>query len=523
VGGLALNTSDLSQKGEKRRQKAPDLAYYQKAKKPKELSMYRLRQMDVDDKVCEQVNMTMLSQIYPAEVIERCVQQSEPWSSKKRRVRLSTALSLVLFVIAMALWSRRNQRQVWQSLVGKLSDLHPAQPESTMSDSGLSGRRKALGSQGLEALMKERSQLIASPASMPTAFYGRYRLMAIDGTLFNTPETPKNRLAFGGSSNQYGKGAYPQVRCVLLVECGSHAVVGLEISAYEESEVHGAHRLLGQIGRDTLVLVDAGITSGGLLEHAREQGGHVLGALEAGVWEHLGRQRRLGDGSVLAWVEPGKASAAKYPLRKGMWVRILSYRVSDERLGEPGKVYRLVTTLLNARLAPALELISLYHERWEVELVIDEIKTHERAQRKVLRSKTPEGVRQELYGLYLAHSACRALLAQAAIEAELDPDRLSFSEGLFELCEMMDLALTLQPEEEAIELLLRRLKHKMAQHVLPERRLRINRREVKQVYNKYKPKKRDLPPPDPFDPEEQFLDFVDLLDPLAAVSAGGGP
>jgi Transposase DDE domain/Insertion element 4 transposase N-terminal len=483
--------------------------------------MYRLREMEVDDKVCEQVSMTMLSQIYPPEVIERSVEQSQPWANKVRRVRLSTALSLVLFVIAMALWSRRNQRQVWQGLVGNLSELHPAQLESTMSASGLSGRRKALGSQGLQALMRERCQLLASPASMPSAFYGRYRLMAIDGTLFNTPETPSNREAFGGSSNQYGKGAYPQVRCVLLVECGCHAVVGLEISPYEESEVHGAHGLLGQIGRDMLVLVDAGITSGGFLEHAREQGGHVLAALEAGVWEHLGRQRRLSDGSVLAWVEPGKPGSARYPLRKGMWVRLISYRITDERLGEPGKVYRLVTTLLNARQAPALSLIELYHERWEVELIIDEIKTHERAQRKVLRSKTPQGVRQELYGIYLAHYAVRALLAQAAIEAELDPDRLSFTEGIFELCEMIDLALTLQPE--ATTPLLARLRHKMAQHVLPLRRLRINRREVKQVYNKYKPKKRDLPPPAPFGPQEQFLEFVDLLDPLASVSTGGGP
>src|SRR5205823_12731104 len=134
-------------------------------------------------------------------------------------------------------------------------------------------------------------------------------------------------------------------------------------------------------------------------------------------------------------------------------------------------------------------LIALYHERWEVELVIDEIKTHERAQRKVLRSKTPEGVRQEIYGVFLAHYAVRVLMAQAAVEAELDPDRLSFTDGLFELTEMISLALTVEPEE-ATEPLLKRLRHKMALHVLPVRRLRLNRREVKQVYNKYKPKKR---------------------------------
>jgi len=484
--------------------------------------MYRLREMTMDDKVCEQVSMTMLGEVYPREVIERVVQHSEPWRSKVRRVRLSTALTLVLFVIAMALWSRRNQCQVWNSLVGTLSDLHPAQPDSAMSDSGLGGRRKALGSQCMQVLLQERCQVIATPESMPDAFFGRYRLMAIDGTLFHTPDTKANAAAFGRSSNQYGPGAYPQVKCVLLAECSSHAVVGLEMDRYDVSEVHGAYRLLSQVGPDTLVLVDAGLISGAFIEQVRMRRAHVLGALEAGAWEHPNTARRLADGSVLAWVAPAHSGHARYRKPRGMWVRIISYRVTDARLGEPGKVYRLVTTLLNPRMAPALTLINLYHERWEIELVIDEIKTHERAQRKVLRSKTPEGVRLELYGIYLAHYAVRVLLAEAAVEAELDPDRLSFTEGLFELTEMISLALTLGSEKAAVRLL-PRLRHKMARHVLPPRRLRVNRREIKQIYNKYKPKKRQVPPPDPFNPEDQFLDFVDLLDPLAPALPVGGP
>jgi hypothetical protein len=280
--------------------------------------------MDINDKVCEQVSMTMRSDVYPKAVIERCVQQSEPWSSKARRVRLSTALTLVLLMMAMALWSRLNQCQVWHKLVGKLSDLHPAQPKSTMSDSAISGRRSVLGSQCLQALMRERCQPIAQPESMPAAFFGRYRLMAIDGTVFNAPDTAANTLAFGRSSNQYGPGAYPQVRGVLLAECGSHAVVGLELHHYAVSEVHGAHRLLLQVGPNTLVLMDAGITSGGFLEHARARKAQALGALEAGAWEQPAQQRRLADGSVLAWVGPTRPSQAHYPVRRGMWVRIIS-------------------------------------------------------------------------------------------------------------------------------------------------------------------------------------------------------
>ncbi len=476
----------------------------------------------MDDKVCEQVSMTMLSEVYPQEVIERCVQSSEPWCTKVRRVRLSSALALVLFVIALGLWSRRNQCQVWNSLVGKLSDLHPAQPDSSISDSGLSGRRKVLGSHCMQALLQERCQVLATPQSMPTAFFGRYRLMAIDGTLFHTPATKANAAAFGRSSNQYGPGAYPQVTCVLLAECGSHAVVGLELDRYDVSEVHGAYRLLSQVGPDTLVLVDAGLISGAFIEHVRTRRAHVLEAVEAGAWEHPKTARRLADGSVLAWVAPAHSGHARSRQQHGMWVRSISYRVSDARLGEPGKVSRLVTTLLNPRVAPARTLLALDHERWEIELVIDEIKTHERVQRKVLRSKTPEGVRQEIYGISLAHSAVRVLLAEAAVEAELDPDRLSFSEGLFELTEMLALALTVEPDE-AIVPLLKRLRHKMARHVLATRRLRINRREIKQIYHTYKPKKRGIPPPEPFEPGEQFLDFVDVLDPLAPELPVGGP
>jgi hypothetical protein len=476
--------------------------------------MYRLRQMDIDDKVCEQVSMTVLEQVYPKAVIERSLEQSQPWASKQRRVRGSTGLALVLFVIGLALWSRLNQCQVWQKLVGKLSVLHPAEPDSELTASGLAGRRKQLGSQCLQALMRERCQPLAQREQMPSAFFGRYRLLGIDGSVFNTADTEANEQAFGRSSNQYGKGAYPQVRCVLLCECGRHAVVGLTMDRYDVSEVHGAHHLLSQIGPNTLVMVDAGITSAGFFEHVRTRGGHVLGALQAGTWEHLPKQRRLADGSVLAWVPPTRN--AQYPSQRGMWVRIISYRVTDERLGELDKVYRLVTTLLNPRVAPALKLIELYHERWEIELVLDEVKTHERVYRKVLRSKTPEGVRQELYGLFLAHYAVRFLMVQAAMEAGVDPDRLSFTEGLFQLTEMLDLALTLEPEE-AIAPLLKRLRHKLTRTLLPPRRLRVNRREVKQVYSKHKPKKREVPPPKPFEPDEQFLDFVQLLDPLVPI------
>lgn len=475
--------------------------------------MYRLRQLDVDDKVCEQVDMALVEQVYPKALVERCVEQSQPWANKTRRVRQTSKLTLVWLLIGMGLWSHLNQCQVWQKLVGKLSDLHPGEKQGMLSDAGISGRRQVLGSEGLQALMQACCRVMAEPKTMPTAFFDRYRLMAIDGTLFKTADTTSNEQAFGRSSNQCGKGAYPHVRCILLSECGSHAIVGMQISRYDVSEVHGAHLLLSQVGPGMLVTMDAGLTSGGFLEKVREQGAHALGALEAGAWEHVKRQRRLSDGSVLAWIPANKKGAVCYPLHQGMWVRIISYQVTDTRLGEEGKIYRLVTTLLNPQRACALQLVACYHERWEIELVIDEIKTHERMQRKVLRSKTSEGVKQELYGIVLAHYLVRALMAQGALQGELDPDRLSFTESLFFLTEMMDLALLV--EAEAVPALLKKLSEKLVRKILPPRLLRINPREVKQIYNKYQPKKRTVPAPQAFDPTDRFLDFVALLDPLA--------
>ena len=471
--------------------------------------MYRLRQMDVDDKVCEQVSPGILERIYPKEMIEQCVQGSEQWAGTQRRVRQSTGLSLVLFVMMLALWSRLNQRQVLQKLVGGLSDLHPEEPLCEMSSSALTARRGELGSEVMQALMQACCKPMARREQTPEAFFGRYRLMAIDGTLFRTPDTQDNEKAFGRSSNQYGKGAYPQVRCVLLAECGTHAVAGMQISRYDESEVHGSHLLLCLVARDMLVLVDGGIISAGFVQAVRDRRAHVLASLPAGMWRK-GLRHRLRDGSELVQLKPNKKGC--YPLRQPIWVRIISYRITDSRLGEVGKVYRLVTTLLNPRTAPAKDLIVLYHERWEVELVIDEVKTHERAQRKVLRSRTAEGVHQELYGIFLAHYAVRVLMYEAACQAGLDPDRLSFTEAMFQLCEMIPFAQIMEPQDTIP--LRKRLEHKIAAAVLPVRLLRVNRREVKQVYNKHKPKKRNLPPPKPFEPGQRFEDFVQMVDPL---------
>src|SRR5258708_24384950 len=220
---------ELKAKRGKERTESSKSGIMSERKKRRNFLVYRLRQMDVDDKICEQIGPGVLEKIYPTEVIEQCVQGSDQWTATKRRVRQSTALGLVLFVILLALWSQLNQRQVWQKLVGGLSKLHPENLFCKMSSSALTVRRGELGSQVMKALMETCCRPIARREQTPEAFFGRYRLMAIDGTLFNVADVQANEQAFGRSSNQFGKGAYPQVRCVLLAQCGAHAVVGMQI------------------------------------------------------------------------------------------------------------------------------------------------------------------------------------------------------------------------------------------------------------------------------------------------------
>src|SRR5438128_2059268 len=467
--------------------------------------MYRLRYLDQNDKISQQVRLKMFEQVYPAELLHHCVQHSPMRQQKRRRLRHFTALSVLWFLLAMVLWSRLAQKRVWDKLTHWLQDRYPQQPEDPAGASALSYQRTALGVEPLQWLFEQGTHLLCTPET-PGAFYRSHRLMALDGSLFNVPDTEANAQAFGRSCNQYGKGAYPQARAVMLTECGSHATVGLHLGDYDEAEIHGAYALLPKLQRGMLLMHDANFFGGAYLEALNAKGVRALFALSSTV--ALERVRNLPDGSYLARLKP--QARALYPMQRVVWVRVIEYQITDERLGEPGHVYRLATTWLTPRTAPAKELLVLSHERWEIEIVIDEIKTHLRVQQKGLRSHTPDGVRQELYALFVVHYAIRALMYRSALQADLDPDRLSFTEAVFQICEAV--ANERGDEEPArqrwhTERLLQRLRRTL----LPERRLRINRRELKQVYKKYKPKKRDLPPPKPFAPGERFVDFVIIV------------
>jgi hypothetical protein len=306
--------------------------------------------------------------------------------------------------------------------------------------------------------------------------------MALDGHLQDVPDTPENAAAFGRHSTDRGPSAFPQVLCVSLCELGTHALVDTSFWPALTGEDRGARALLRTITREMLVFLDSGLHSYALVEAIRQRGAHVVSRLPKTVKPH--RVRRLPDGSYLAHLLPGEAR--KRRAGESLSVRLIDYTFDDPQAPGYGKRYRLVTTLLDHQAFPAAVVASTYHERWEIELVIDEQDTHQLGQHhpaSPLRSRTPRGVIQELYGLMLAHYAVRFLMHEAAVQADEDPDRLSFSQALRVIQNSLPDFEIAAPE--LLPGLCRRLLRDLADPLLPEREIRTAPRVVKRKVVKW--------------------------------------
>ena len=264
---------------------------------------------------------------------------------------------------------------------------------------------------------------LAAPGA-PGAWYRGFRVMALDGSCMDVADEAANAAFFGYPSASRGQTAFPQARLLGLVECGTHAVVAAAIAPYGRSEQALAAELLpAKLTAQMLVLADRNFYGFKLWQKACASGAKLAWRVKSTLG--LPVQQLLADGSYLSTVFDSEDRAR----RSGSVVRVIDYGL--EGLARPGQEsYRLVTNILDPQAAPALELAALYHERWEIEGVFDEFKTHLRASSTVLRSKTPDLVEQELWGLLLAHFAVRQLMAQAAWPRGLDPDRLSFTHAV---------------------------------------------------------------------------------------------
>jgi Insertion element 4 transposase N-terminal/Transposase DDE domain len=320
---------------------------------------------------------------------------------------------VVWFVIAMGLFSRDSYRQVFRWL-------QRYQKQGTPGRSTLCEARQAIGPAPLRALAHEVIQLQGTP-NMPGAFYQGLRIMAVDSFVVDVPDTPANARTFGRPKNGRAAGAFPQVRVLSLCEAATHIIWRSLIKPHRRGEVPMADYLLGFLEKTMLVLWDRNFLCFRLVRRVIERGAHVLGRAKTGVI--FTPLQRFQDQSYLAKIYPSPHH--RQHDRDGLLVRIIEYTFQDPGRPGSGQRHRLLTTLLDPVEHPANTLIVLYHERWEEEITFDEIKTHQR-ERPVLRSETPAGVVQEIYGLLLGHYVIRKLMCDAAELADCAPRELSF-------------------------------------------------------------------------------------------------
>ena len=346
---------------------------------------------------------------------------------REHRQRLLPARVVVYYVLALALFADSSYEEVMRQLVEGLAwESGWEQAWEVPSKVAIYKARQRLGREPLELLFKAVAVPLAS-ASTRGAFYRDLRLISVDGTCLDVADTEPNEQAFGrpGSHRREGGGAFPQLRLVALAESGTHAIIDAALGPYTSSERTLADRLWSSLSEGMLCLADRGFYSFERYQKAAGTGAQLLWRVSSKVG--LPRERTLPDGSYLTHISKENHGRKR---RRGLQARVVEYRLEDPGLRDQDQRYRLLSTILDPQAAPAGELAALYPKRWELESTLDELKTHQRGPRVVLRSKLPEGVYQEAYGYLCTHYAIRRVMHDAALAAELVPNRLSFIRGL---------------------------------------------------------------------------------------------
>ena len=302
---------------------------------------------------------------------------------------------------------------------------------SPPSKSAIFQARARLGAQPLAALFERVAKPIGGQVGgqqTPGVWLAGRRLVAIDGMCLDVADTTANAEHFGRPGvNKGEQAAFPQARVVALAECGTHAVFAAEIGAYSDSEGSLTEPLLGRLEPGMLLLADRGFFSYALWRRAIATEADLLWRVRTDRGGptpiHL---QDLPDGSWLAHLQQTHSAAAR--AAQPMLVPVIDYTINDGR--DNPTTYRLLTTLTDPEQVSAVDLAATYAERWEVELTFDELKTHQRGPRTVLRSKSPDLVLQEIWGHLCCHYAIRCLMAEAASHSGHDPDRVSFVAAL---------------------------------------------------------------------------------------------
>jgi hypothetical protein len=368
-------------------------------------------------RITDYISLGVITKTVPLTTVRSVLAASGKASLRQRDL---PAHVVMYYVIALALFMQVSYREVLRCLLEGLQWLRaPAAPLKVAGKSGISQARTRLGWEALRQLHDAVVRPLAVPATRG-AWYRQWRLVSLDGSTLDVADETANAAAFGRPGSSRGDSAYPQIRFVSLVENGTHVLFASQMAGCETGETPLARDVLAGLRPGMLCLADRQFFGFALWQQARATGAELLWRIKKNI--RLPCEKRLPDGSYLSHFYAGDHER-RHNIG-GVAVRVIEYRLDGVAGAEP--LYRLVTTILDPDRAPARELAALYHERWEIETALDELKTHLRGARIVLRSKTPDLVRQEFYGLMLAHFAIRGLMHEAALHADEDPDRLSF-------------------------------------------------------------------------------------------------
>jgi len=383
-----------------------------------ELAMARtLAALPEGSRITDYISLGVIAKTFPLQKVRTVLAATDKASQRERDL---PAHVMVYYAIALGLYMHSSYREVLRCLLeGVQWLLDPAVTLKVAGNSGISQARTRLGWEPLQQLHDAVVQPIAVAATKG-AWYRGLRLVSIDGSTMEVADEAANDQAFGRPGSSRGESAFPQLRFVSLVENGTHVLFGTQQGPYTTGEITLAKAVVGALRRGMLCLGDRNFFGFPLWTQASRTGADLLWRLKAKA--RLPREQPLPDGSYLSSFYA--STQDRRHQRNGLRVRVIEYRLHGVSDAEP--IYRLVTTLLDPARAPAAELAALYHERWQIETAMAELKTHLRGAKLVLRSKTPDLVRQEFYGLMMAHFAVRGLMHEAALKANVDPDQLSF-------------------------------------------------------------------------------------------------
>ena len=375
----------------------------------------------------------MLTRLISRDAIDEVLAET---GRREKRSRLLPAHVVVYFVMAMAVFGD-GYEEVMRRLVGGLQFMRAWRKEWSVPTTGaISQARERLGEAPLKALFERIAEPLAVPGT-PGAWLGSRKLMAIDGVKIDIPDTPANIQEFGRPAGVTRR-PFPQLQVIGLAECGTHAVIAAETGTVSVGEREIAEKLAHALEPGMLLMADRGFYSFQLWAEFLSTGADLLFRIASGV--KLPPGKVLPDGSYLSEISSRKVRSSSYRIPLAavgdpreathIPVRVVEYTVTGTPEDREPQVFRVITTVLDPDDLTAAEIAAAYHERWEYEIALKEIETQMLDPGGGLRSKTPELVRQELWGLLLAHYAIRSLMAEAAESAGIDPDRLSFMRSI---------------------------------------------------------------------------------------------